>query len=305
MIVLSAAELLVRLDPGHGGEVIDLVDLCTGRQLLGRPPFPSLPSLGGALDEDTWTDRYRGGWQIATPNAGNACDLGGENHGFHGTASNDPWVTRSAEPTTATLTWTGHGLEVARTFTMNGSTLAVDTEWLGLRDGAALVAVEHLCLGLELIAPSATIRLPGGTAFELSETSGPVRAPAAAPAWPLVQLLDGSLERADGLSLAEPSGRFLSLCDLPEGWYEVVNDRTGQGIRVEWDVAALPHLWLWREVRASGGRWRGQAEMLALEPASVPHSLGLARALAEEQAIVLDAGARFRGSVAVTPFQSA
>jgi hypothetical protein len=61
MIVLRSGELLIRLDPRHGGEVLDLVDLGTGRQLLGRPPFLSLEPLGGELDENAWTDRYRGG----------------------------------------------------------------------------------------------------------------------------------------------------------------------------------------------------------------------------------------------------
>lgn len=80
----------------------------------------------------------------------------------------------------------------------------------------------------------------------------------------------------------EPSGRFLAVEALPEGWDEVVNDGTGQGLRVEWDISALPQLRPWREVRASGGRWRGQAELLGLEPSSVQHSLGLERSLAED-----------------------
>ncbi len=62
--------------PAHGGEILDLVDLRTGRQLLGRPPFGSnLPILGGDLDEDdAGRESYRGGWQTVLPNAGNACD---------------------------------------------------------------------------------------------------------------------------------------------------------------------------------------------------------------------------------------
>ena len=87
-----------------------------------------------------------------------------------------------------------------------------------------------------------------------------------------------------------------------EGWYEIENDVTGQGLRVDWDVASLPHLWIWREARASGGLWRGQAELLGLEPASVPHSLGLARALDEAQAIELARGATHRSAIQARPF---
>ena len=41
MIALRSPELFVRLDPRHGAEILDLVDLSSGRQLLGRPPFGS------------------------------------------------------------------------------------------------------------------------------------------------------------------------------------------------------------------------------------------------------------------------
>lgn len=302
MIVLRSGGVLARLDPQHGGEILDLVDLETGRQLLGRPPFPSLEPRSGALDEETWTDRYRGGWQTVTPNAGNSCTVAGERHGFHGAASNAPWQVLELQSSAATLRWTGHGLEVTREVSARADVLSVETEWRALSDGAAFLAVEHLVAGLELISPAATVRLPGGQAFELSETTGPARAPASAPSWPDVLLLDGSTEQADRISLDLAGGRFVAVEALPAGWYEVVNDLTGQGLRVEWDVAALPHLWIWREVRASGGRWRGQAELLGLEPASVPHSLGLERALAERQAIVLAAGERFVSQVSARPF---
>ena len=302
MIVLRSSGVLARLDPLHGGEILDLVDLETGRQLLGRPPFPSLEPRSGTLDEETWTDRYRGGWQTVTPNAGNDCTVSGERHGFHGAASTAPWQVLELQNSAATLRWKGHGLEVTREVSARDDVLSVETEWRAVGDRAAFLVVEHLVAGLELISPAATIRLPGGRAFELSETTGPVRAPASAPNWPDVLLPDDTTEQADRISLDLAGSRFVAVEALPAGWYEVVNDLTGQGLRVEWDVAALPHLWIWREVRASGGRWRGQAELLGLEPASVPHSLGLERALAERQAIVLAAGERFVSQVSARPF---
>src|SRR5919197_1000064 len=91
MLVVRSERVLARLAPGLWGEVLDLVDLTTGRQLLGRPPFSSAEPLAGDLTEEVWTERYRGGWQLVTPNAGNQCDVDGHYHGFHGRASNDPW----------------------------------------------------------------------------------------------------------------------------------------------------------------------------------------------------------------------
>jgi hypothetical protein len=51
---------------------------------------------------------------------------------------------------------------------------------------------------------------------------------------------------------------------------------------------------MWHEMRGSGWLWRRQAELLGIEPASVPHSLGLERALQEGQATWVEPGRPFR-----------
>ena len=164
-----------------------------------------------------------------------------------------------------------------------------------------MICVEHLTVGIQLLCPDVEILLPGGRGFELDEIHGPVRAPAAAPAWPDVLLLDGTIERVGSWSLDESRARFCCIADIPDGRLEVRNTATGAGLALEWDVSVLPHLWLWHEVRTSGGRWREQGEMLGLEPASVPHSLGLARALAEGQAHVVRPGTDLTYSMVVRP----
>ena len=173
-----------------------------------------------------------------------------------------------------TLEWAGNGLEAVRRLAIEGGALAVETTWRATVRPVPMVWVEHLTVGIQLLSPEVEIRLPGGRAFELSEVDGPAWPPAAAPAWPEMLLLNGSVERADRWPLDRPRARFGCVADLPDGRVEVRNVATGQGLLVEWDVAVLPHLWLWHEVRTSGGPWRGQGEMLGLEPASVPHSLG-------------------------------
>jgi len=147
MLVLQSERLLVRVDARHGGELLDLVDLATGRQLLGRPPFASAERLGGDLDEETWTERYRGGWQLVTPNAGNPCDVGDEHHGFHGRASNDPWDVVEADGMHAVLGWQGHGLEVTRRVALDGDALVVEPEWRALAPNVPLVAVDGHPIG--------------------------------------------------------------------------------------------------------------------------------------------------------------
>lgn len=73
---------------------------------------------------------------------------------------------------------------------------------------------------------------------------------------------------------------------LPEG--RAVAQGKRAGLELTWDTSALPHAWVWYEMRASGGPFRNLAEIVAIEPCSVPHYLGLARALREGQASVLE-----------------
>ena len=292
MIVLRSDRVLVRLDPAHGGEILDLVDLDTGRQLLGRPPFASERPLGGDLDEATWTARYRGGWQIVFPNAGNACEVEGDQHGFHGRASNDPWRVVEAGEAAATLVWDGHWLSAERRLEMRADTVRVETEVRGVGRRAPFVALEHVAAGLELIDPEAELQLlPGAEAYELNEVDGPARAPAFAHAWPEVGLQAGGAERADRWRLADDRLRLFTVTGL-DGRARVRNARSGQALELRWDARFMPHVWIWHDVRGTGGIWRHRNEMLAVEPTTVPHSLGLRRAIGEGQATWLEPGQR-------------
>jgi hypothetical protein len=289
MIVLQSAELLVRLDPGHGAEILDLIDLSTGRQLLGRPPFGSEPVLGGDLDEDRWTQSYRGGWQTVLPNAGNrgANDTGV--HGFHGRASNDPWTLVDHCPQEATCGWSGHGLDVQKRVALEDGAVRVSYR-ITSPHGASLVALEHISAGLELLEPSVRLRIPAGRAYELSEQTGPTRPPDAAPRFPEILLQDGTTERADSWPVSEPRSRLFVVADLPEGWAVIENADRDEALALAWDVDWWPHMWIWHENRISGGIWREQAEIIAFEPSSVPHSLGLPVAEAEGQAHRIEPG---------------
>jgi hypothetical protein len=293
VIVLRSPDLLVRLDPGHGGEILDLVELRTGRQLLGRPSFASTAPVGGDLDEAEWTAAYRGGWQVLLPNAGSECTVDGRDHGFHGRASNDPWFVEELEEGSATLAWTGHGLRAERRLALRDGGLAVSVGVTAGSERAPLIAAEHVALGLELLEPEVELELPGGRAFELDEAAGPPEPPADAAAWPEVRLLDGSSERADRWPLERERSRLYCVSDLPSGRAAVRNAAHGHGLELTWDVEWFRHAWIWHEVRTYGGPWRGQTELIAIEPASVPHPLGLATAVQRGQARWLEPGASF------------
>jgi hypothetical protein len=165
--------------------------------------------------------------------------------------------------------------------------------------------VEHVGLGIELLDPSADIVLRGGQAYEVDERTGPARPPANAGAWPDVRLLDGTLEQADRTTLATPRSRMLIVANVPSGRATVYNREHRQGVELTWDTTWLPHLWIWHDVRASGGPWREMAETLIVEPASVPHTLGLETARELGQAHRLEEGQRRSTELTLRPVNDA
>jgi hypothetical protein len=303
VIVLRSDELLVRIDPAHGGEILDLVDLGSGRQLLGRPPFGSAEPLAGDLDETTWTEAYRGGWQTVLPNAGNACVVGASQHGFHGRASNDPWTASETTASSTRLAWSGHGLHVEKRIAIEDGALAVRYRIANETDAPVpLVALEHLSVGLEILHPAVRIAFPPALAYELSEQTGPIEPPLHAHGWPEIALLDGGSERGDRAALAAPRSRLYVLNGLAEGWAAAWSEARGQGLALSWDVGWFAHCWVWHENRVSPDPWREQGELLVIEPSTVPHSLGLAVARDAAQARVLAPGDVAEPWIVVRPF---
>ena len=298
MLVLRSEDVLARVDPAHGAEVLDLVDLRSGRQLLGRPPFGSEPPRAGDLDEELWTAAWRGGWQGCLPNAGGACTADGVRHGFHGRASNDPWRVAAADETSCTVRWEGHGLRAERHIEA-GRGLSVATTVTALTVGAPLIALEHLALGLELIEPGVELALPAGRASELDEQLGPVREPPGACDWPEIGLADGGVERGERFALDSTRARVFVVRDVAEGRVVVSNSGRDQAVEVTWSAGVLPHLIVWHEARGSGGVWRNSTEVLCLEPCSVAHLLGLAAALEAGQAVRLEEGAGLSWTMSV------
>jgi hypothetical protein len=288
------------IDPLHGGEVLDLIGPGGGRP-LGRPPFGPRPPQSGELDADSWEDRYRGGWQLVAPNAGNASFVGETAHGFHGGASIARWTVAARTVDSVTLGLEHHGLRYERVLALRDGALRAETTVRALGGAVPLVALEHVACGASVLAPAFRLTAPGGRAYEVDLMRGPTSTPPGAPAFPEVLLLDGTTEQADSWAIARPRTREFVIADVPEGRAEVVNNLTGEGLIVRWDAGALPHLWIWHESHGSAGRWRGAAELLGIEPSLAPHQLGLAEAIASGHARTVEPGAPFRWWIELEP----
>jgi hypothetical protein len=305
MILLRDDRLTARLDPRHGGEILELVDLRSGRQLLGRPPFGSATVHEGELDEAGWTASYRGGWQTALPNFGRACQVNGISHGFHGSASVGCWTVLDRDDVHVALAWRGHGLAVRRTVRLADGAIHVGVE-LEATGGARvpLMAAEHLALGLELIHPETELAVPATLAYELDEDGGPAQPPPVCPMWPEVLLGDGRVMRAERFGLEVPRSLSCVLNGMPHGWVAVRSRARDQGLALAWDVEFMPHLLLRQEVRSTGGPWRESAELLTIAPATVPHMLGLEASIRAGHGNWLEPGQKATWWVVARPFKA-
>ena len=73
---------------------MQVTHLGSGLDVLGNVPWDPIDAPITSLaarDETEWLTRYTGGWPLLFPNGGDACNVGGIFHGFHGEASIAPW----------------------------------------------------------------------------------------------------------------------------------------------------------------------------------------------------------------------
>lgn len=298
MHVLQSETILARIDSSHGGEVLDLIDIESGRQLLGRTPFGTAKPAAGDLEFDDVISRYRGGWQFLSPNAGAACNVGPVRHGFHGRAANEAWTATQEDQAGVTLKWSGHGLEIERELSIESGALLARTR-VRATTRVPFVAVEHISVGIELLDPEVVLELPPGRAARAEQLVAGAPSPDA-PSWPAVSG-PGGIENRSRAELATAEEIVVFVADLPDGWAVLRNEARDLGLAIAWDTDAYPHLWIWREIRTFNGIWRKAAEIMGIEPASVPHANGLEEAIDRGQATWLDEGQEWTASIALRP----
>jgi hypothetical protein len=289
LVRLASDSVEAVFDPSRGAEIRSIADRRTGHELLFLAPWEpaSRDPAAAPLTADAWVSGYRGGWQELFPNAGNACEVDGRTYGFHGPSSVDAWAWDGT-----TFSYEHDGLRLERRPRLDGSTLRLEERLVNNASGPRpFVWVHHIAFGRGLLEPAVTIDAPVDVVEVLSEDEGELAA-----------MTDRAVSWSEwsSLSLAEPAGRF-GCARLREGGYIIRNEHRGLAVRVGWDLGVWPYVWYWAEVRATvDAPWAGRAEVLALEPASVPHSLGLAAALEDGKASLLESGESLTAAIEVT-----
>ncbi|MBI2755434.1 MAG: hypothetical protein HYX52_01870 [Chloroflexi bacterium] len=277
----------VTIDPIHGGEVRSIRHRPSGTELLFRSPWaPKRSRRGQPLDEEGWVAGYRGGWQVLFPNAGNACVHDGRRHGFHGAASVDPWDWDGDA-----LRYVDETFEYVRRPRLDGVRFWFEEHILNLTSRPrAFVSVQHLAFGQGLLSPTVYVDADVSRAERLLEDEVALEAAGD-------RRLDWDRWRL--LSLADSESRF-GVIEVPSARYRISNPTRGLGVEVAWTATLWPFAWYWAEVRSIQARpWAGRSEVLALEPASTPHSLGLSVSERRGDATVLEGGQQLDARIEV------
>lgn len=260
--------------PSEGGVLSRL--RVAGRDVLATTPWArDRPPTPAALREEEWVERWRGGWQLCFPSAGEADAKSAWPQGFHGVASQSTWQVTAVERARVELEWNDeHSLIARRSWQLTDTGAHVSTT--AENDGAVrrpLVIAEHLILGGDLLRPvirdaaALTLTAPPGTRLAPLDYAGNPdgdRQP-----WP-----GSPADRWTRVDRETPA-RVAALVDVEPCVIRV--DGPHVSATITW--SGLAHALVWEELaRSSEPPWDGSVTALGIEPTSAPHGRGTALA---------------------------
>lgn len=307
-IVLENELLRVTVLAGLGADVIEFcykpADLDATWLSPGGPRDPRQVAGAAADDVSAFLDHYRGGWQEVLPNGGAPSRYRGAALAQHGEVSGLPW---DAEVTaddaamvevTFSVRTTRLPLRVSKTMRLAAGAAELAISETVTNEAAVPVAVmwgQHLAYGPPLLAPGWRIKVPNGLVVipHPDPINPPLRQvrPGGPWEWPVVPAASGGQVDLSVVPAWGAPSDIVYLSGFTEGWYELLNPAGATGVRVQWDAAVLPYLWLWTEVGATRDYpWWGQGRVLGLEPFSSYPSSGLDEAVTNGTALTLPAG---------------
>jgi hypothetical protein len=273
----------------HGGHVVEFRHKPLDLDLTWRSPRRGWPEPPSA----DFFDTYPGGWQEVLPNGGAPATYRGAVLDQHGEVAGLPWECVPVDGgVRLTVAARRTPFRVSKVLRLDGARLAV-AETLENEAPVEAHAMwgQHLAFGRPFLVPGARLTLPDGVRVIPHEsTINPPRRAVAAGGpypWPVVPAPSGGT--ADLSMIPEPGAPsdIVYLTGFTEGWY-TLRQPSGPGVRVEWDAAVLPYLWLWHELGdTTDYPWWGQAYVVGVEPFSSYPTDGLPTAVANGSALAL------------------
>jgi galactose mutarotase-like enzyme len=272
--------LRVTVLPGRGAELVELVHLARGVDVLFHAPWglgpPGSPPRPGS-DGHAFLEGYAGGWQELFPSVNDPCEYRGRQVPFHGEVATRAWnVAAEATPDEAVLRCSVDcetvpvRLERTMRLAAGSSELVLEETVTSLADRPVHAVWGHHCvLGPPLVAPGARLRLPARTIVtipELWEETARLE-PGQRSAWPEARLRDGgTVDLSHVPGPEEGSHDDVYLTDLDAGWVEVENAGLGLAFRLHFDPRLFPWVISWQPYGGARAMPLAGSYALGVEP---------------------------------------
>jgi galactose mutarotase-like enzyme len=226
-----------------GGHISSIVRTACQTEFLLRTPWEDEHWAGqfaAGNSSEEWHRRYPGGWHTLIPHAGDARQLDGVEHPFHGEAAWRHWriVDQEEHSCTFEVVLRTVPFRVRRRIEATDSGVRVEQSVQNISAAAVLFSwTEHPAFGDALIGPNSTLTISG-------------------------EPLAADFSRS-GFQTLKVNGR---------GVAEIRNEDNGYLARLSWNPVLMPYVYIWQEHGESVGfPWWGSTNTVGIEPASRPY----------------------------------
>ena len=316
-LVLENGHLEVVVLVGKGTDIFSFRHRASGTDFLWKAPWgvrdPATTIQDTANPTSSFLDYYFGGWQELFPNAGAACTYRGAELGVHGEVCKVPWTWRIVEETSRRISVqfrtrmvrTPFLLEKRLTLEAGRATLLIEeTVTNEGADAADFIWGHHPALGAPFLSEHCRLYAPARVVE--TDDSNLFLAPGRRfESYPMVETVDG--EPFDVSRIPPPAARVAMqsfLREFSEGWYALVNQESGLGFAMSWDVEVFPCLWLWEELCGSADYpWWGRCYVAGIEPNTTSTGGGLAEAVKNGTQHRLPPGKSLHSVLCATAFE--
>ncbi len=262
-LVLENARLRVVVIPALGGRVWELHDKVRGRQWIWhRGDVPLAASPVGASYDDVWA----GGWEELFPNDAPG-PFEGRDLPDHGEWWARSWSVDDISDGDAAHVRLSMTTAIVRAACVKEFHLGRDDDAVSIayRIRSAEPAPYHFLFKQHLpiqVTPACRLLVPGGIVHPVDTSFGTLLTGPGPYAWPA---RGGTAPPVADLGVipdaAAGAREFVYVTDLPEPWCGVEDREREASLRMTFDGAAFPYLWLF----LSYGGWRG-INTAVLEP---------------------------------------
>jgi len=261
-------------------------------------------------------DYYEGGWQDIFPNGGNHCSYNGIEFGRHDEISLLPWnyeIIEDSKEKVIVKLWVNTRLTpfyVEKLLILEkGNPCLMVSEKVFNKSPVDIKTIFgiHLVYGHPFLDEHCKINISAkkGRTYEIEGYLDDNIELEKEFDWPFLPTRNG---KETDLSIIPSkdtiTAKFLYLSELEKGQYEIINEKIGLKIVVNWNKDIMPFVWFWQEFNKTDGYpWYKMARVLGLEPFST-NIMGLKRTVEKNKALIIEANSELRSDLEVAIIKS-